>query len=285
PRNFPGRSGTDEDSVFLCSPETATASALMGEITDPRTLPAKLGLEYPTVELPAKPLLDVDMLVEPPPIVEAREIDLLKGPNVHSLPPLDPLPDTLELPVLLKVGDDLSTDEISPAGSRVLPYRSNIPKIAEFSFGPVDRTYPARATAVLDAGGQGHVVIGGTNYGQGSSREHAALAPRFLGLRAVLVKGFARIHLQNLVNFGVLPLRFADPADYDRIEPGDVLTLTGVLDALDRRTPIRVTVKGKDPAFDAVYDLSDRDIEALRIGGLTNWVRARARSSSRPRIR
>ncbi|MGH7482065.1 MAG: aconitate hydratase, partial [Longimicrobiales bacterium] len=281
PRNFPGRSGTEEDSVFLCSPETATASALMGEITDPRTLEQKLGMEYPKAEEPRKRLLNLDMLVAPAPPEEAADIDLLRGPNIQSLPPLEPLPETLRLPVLLKVGDDVSTDEILPAGSRVLPFRSNIPKIAEFSFGAIDHSYPARAKALLDAGEHGHAVVGGTNYGQGSSREHAALAPRFLGLRAVIVNGFARIHLQNLVNFGVLPLRFADPADYDRLEQGDVLTLTDIRGALDRGAPISVERERGAVRFEAVHDLSEREVAALLIGGLTNWVRERAADPER----
>ncbi len=220
PRNFPGRSGTREDKVCLVSPETATASALTGVITDPRTL----GIPYPRIADPDDPIINREMFVSPLPLEAALQVALVKGPNIASLPTLEPLPDEIEAPVLLKVADDVSTDDIMPAGARVLPFRSNIPKIAEFSF---DITYAARARQV-----KGHVVVGRSNYGQGSSREHAALGPQFLGLRAVLAKGCARIHSQNLSNFGVLPLTFVDPADYDGIQTGDVLRLTGVRRAL-----------------------------------------------------
>jgi aconitate hydratase len=176
PRNFPGRSGTNEDSVYLCSPETAAAAALTGQITDPRDLPQRLGIEYPRIKLPALSSVNTAMLEPPLPPEEARRVQLVSGPNVSSLPDFDPLPDRIEAPVVLKVGDDVSTDEILPAGERVLPYRSNIPKLAEFAFTRIDESYPGRALATRDRGG--HIVIGGSNYGQGSSREHAVLAPR-----------------------------------------------------------------------------------------------------------
>src|SRR2546421_8583789 len=229
PRNFPGRSGTRDDRVWLCSPETAAASALMGEITDPRTLAERFGLSAPKFEPPENQILNTDMLVAPPESGEG--VELVKGPNIASLPEFPGLSDEIRAPVLLKVGDNVSTDEIMPAGQRVLPFRSNIPKMAEFVFDPIDETFPQRAQDVRDSGG--HIVVGGDNYGQGSSREHAAIAPRFLGLQAVIAKNFARIHWQNLVNFGILPLEFAEPADYDRIEQGDVLVLDGVREALE----------------------------------------------------
>ncbi len=279
PRNFPSRSGTREDSVFLCSPETATASALMGEITDPRTL----DFPYPRAEEPEHRMLNLQMLVEPPPAQEAKNVDLLKGPNIESLPELDPLPDTFEVPVLLKVGDDISTDEIMPAGSRILPFRSNVPRISDFVFEVIDPTYPERAKEVLSGGG--HAVIGGTNYGQGSSREHAAIAPRYLGLRVVIAKGFARIHLQNLVNFGVLPLTFADPADYEALDHGDVLRITGLWSALDEGRPIIVEVVDRDRSFETAYHFSDRELAALKVGGLTNWIRERADEEAADRER
>ena len=222
PRNFPGRSGTKDDQVCLVSPETAAASALMGVITDPRDL----AMPYPKVADPLQPILNTKMLQPPLPPKASRQIDLQKGPNIISLPKLDPLPDELELPVLLKVGDNISTDEILPAGARVLPFRSNIPAISQFAFEIIDPTYPARATEVRESGG--HLIVGGDNYGQGSSREHAALAPRYLGLRVVIAKSFARIHWQNLVDFGILPLTFDDGEGYEQCQLGDVLKLAGV---------------------------------------------------------
>ena len=200
----------------------------------------------------------------------------MKGPNISTLPDFEELPDALELPVLLKVGDNVSTDEIMPAGSRVLPFRSNIPKIAEFAFERIDETYAGRAKEVRDAGG--HAIIGGSNYGQGSSREHAALAPRYLGLRAVIVRSFARIHWQNLVNFGVLPFAFQDAADYDRIEPGDRLRLTGLKRLGERR---RLTVENvtRKMEFAVTHDLSPRQAKIVLAGGLTNWVRESSRSA------
>ena len=191
-------------------------------ITDPRDL----GMPYPRIVDPDAPLLNTQLLVSPLPPEEAGAVVLERGPNIAALPDFDALPDELSLPVILKVGDDLSTDEILPAGARVLPYRSNIPKISEFAFDMVDQGYPTRARNVRERGG--HAVVAGENYGQGSSREHAALAPRYLGLRVVIARSFARIHWQNLVNFGVLPLRLDDPSEYDRIEANDVLTLDAV---------------------------------------------------------
>ena len=218
PRNFPGRSGTEEDSVFLCSPETAAASALFGRITDPRSL----DIPCPRLADPETVAVNTALLAPPPPAVEARSVELVKGPNIRSLPEFDPLPDNLALPVLLKMGDDVSTDEILPAGAKALPYRSNIQKIEDFAFERIDLAYVEHARAVR--GTTGHAVVAGRNYGQGSSREHAAVAPRDLGLRLVLAKGFARIHRQNLINYGVLPLLFVHPEDYDRLRKGDVRT-------------------------------------------------------------
>ena len=185
------------------------------------------------------------------------------------------------MPVILKVGDDVSTDEIMPAGGRVLPFRSNIPKISRFVFDVIDETYAARADEVRDRGG--HAVVGGENYGQGSSREHAALAPRHLGLRLVIAKSFARIHWQNLVNFGILPLTFDDPADYDVVEQGDVIATSGVHDALTQGRQLQARIKGKDRSLSLRHDLSGRQLELLRLGGVINWMRSRKLGSSRGR--
>jgi len=262
PRNFPGRSGTREDRVFLCSPETATASALKGEITDPHDL----DVDYPRVSDPADPILDSRHLMAPLPEPESSRIKLIKGPNIASLPEFEAIGDDLELTILLKMADDISTDEIMPAGNEVLPYRSNIPRIADFCFGPVDADYVGNAHDTGD-----HTVIAGGNYGQGSSREHAAIAPRYLGLRVVVAKGFARIHWQNLVNFGVLPLRFDSDADYDALESGQTLRFSGLHKALKEGDTLSAeTPKGR---ITLRHDLTPRQVEVLLDGGLINWMK------------
>jgi len=272
PRNFPGRSGTREDKVCLVSPETATASALTGVITDPRTL----SISYPRIADPDHPIINREMFMPPLPLEAALHVDLVKGPNIASLPTFEPLPDEIEVPVLLKVGNDISTDEIMPPGLRVLPFRSNIPRIAEFSFDRLDPTYAARAKQV-----KGHVVVGGSNYGQGSSREHAALGPQYLGLRAVLAKGFARIHSQNLINFGVLPLTFVDPADYDGIQAGDVLRLTGVRRTLTEGGGLVVENVRRQQQFQVRHFMSPRQVQFLLRGGLINWMKERLMTDGR----
>jgi aconitate hydratase len=270
PRNFPGRSGTREDKVCLVSPETAAASALTGIITDPGTLE----IAYPRVIEPDDIIINTEMLLPPLPLEESRKVKIVKGPNIASLPDLTPPPDTLELPILLKLGDNISTDTISPAGARALPFRSNISQIAKFSYDIVDGTYHDRAMRVRALGG-GHAIVGGRNYGQGSSREHAALAPRSLGLHMVIAKGVARIHWQNLVNFGILPLIFMDAADYDRLEQGDVIRVESIHTAIKSGPTIPVKNLTRKLTFVARHGLSDRQVDVYMAGGLINWKKGR----------
>ncbi|MGH3353222.1 MAG: aconitate hydratase [Nocardioides sp.] len=274
PRNFPGRSGTADDSVFLCSPETAAAAALTGEITDPRDLPRLLDIGWPSLDLPERSSVNTSMLEPPLPLDEAARTELVKGPNISSLPDFDPLPDRLEVPVGLVVGDDISTDEILPAGARVLPFRSNIPKLAEFTFGQVDEGYVERVQQWREEGG--HAVVGGANYGQGSSREHAAITPRFLGLRLVLADSYARIHWQNLANFGVLALEFAGSTDHDEVRVGDRLVIEGLRDALadGREITVRNTTRNRD--YPVTHRLSERQIAMVLAGGMIPWLRKKA---------
>jgi len=264
PRNFPGRSGTREDQVYLCSPETATASALTGVITDPRDLDR----DYPRFVEPKKIRINTEMLVAP--ADRPQTIELEKGPNIKPLPEFDPLPQRLAGPVLLKVGDDISTDEIMPAGARVLPYRSNIPEISKFVFSRVDEHFYERA---MDFGQKAFFVIGGDNYGQGSSREHAAIAPRYLGLRAVVAKSFARIHWQNLINFGILPLTFSDPADWERIDVNDTLVISNVRQAIEQGQGVTLFNQTQNHPIEVGISLTDRQIEMILAGALINVVR------------
>ncbi len=266
PRNFPDRSGTAEDSVFLCSPETAAASALRGEITDPRDL----GQDYPRIAPPDRPHVDPGQFIHPLPPAEAREVTLVTGPNIGEMPVLDGIEDNLDLPVLLKLGDDISTDEIMPAGTEILPYRSNIPEIANFVFRVIDKGYPDRARQVQAE--DGHAIVAEENYGQGSSREHAAVAPRCLGLRAVLARSFARIHTQNLINYGILPLVIESADDLARLEQGTTVRLRGIRDALRDGTAFAAET-GDGAAIRFANGLSARQAEIVLAGGIIGWCR------------
>ncbi len=262
-RNFEGRSGTKDAKVYLASPEVAAACAITGVITDPRDLKVKAE----NVELPEKYVLDDRMVIFPP--ADGHSIEVLRGPNIKPLPTRDRISETVSGTVLLKVGDNITTDHIMPAGAKVLPLRSNVPAISQYVFESVDPTFPKRAK---EAGGG--FIVGGANYGQGSSREHAALAPMYLGVRAVIVKGFARIHLANLINFGILPLTFANESDYDKIDRDDKLEFstkgleTGrlVLRNLTKKIDIPVT-----------HSLSARDLEIVRAGGTLAYVKEQAK--------
>jgi aconitate hydratase len=265
PRNFPGRSGTMGDKVYLCSPETAAAAGLFGVVTDPREL-GRL-MEWPRVKNPERYVVDDSSIIFPLPPDEAQRVAIVTGPNIVPFPDFDELPDELALEVIIKVGDNISTDTIMPAGNKVLPYRSNIPAISRFVFEQIDPDFPSRAKEK----GNG-VVIGGDNYGQGSSREHAALAPRYLGIRAKIAKSFARIHKANLINFGILPLTFKYPADYDLVNQGEMVLFRGVRNLVaSGAREIPVVVAGREIV--TLLDVSDRERKDLLAGGTLNYVK------------
>ena len=262
-RNFEGRSGTKDAKVYLVSPETAVAAALTGEITDPTLLG-----DAPVVTLPSAFRVDDSAILAPANPEEAASVEVLRGPNIKEFPKSRPQEDSLTAELILKVGDNITTDHIMPAGSKILPYRSNIPYLSRFCFAVCDETFPDRAKAAGES-----IVVGGANYGQGSSREHAALVPLYLGVRAVIAKSFARIHAANLINAGILPLTFADPADYDKLEAGDRLTLSGVHAGMESGT-ITLTDETKGIRVALSCSFTDRQREMLKAGGLLAYTKA-----------
>lgn len=272
PRNFPDRSGTKEDSVYLVSPETATISALTGKITDPRKMEELFDMKYPDFHEPDDYIVNTEMLLAPE--SNGQNTELVKGPNISTMPVFSELSD-FEVPVLLKMEDNISTDEILKAGAEVLPFRSNIPEISKFSFTVIDESFYDRAIQARDEFG-GHVVVAGGNYAQGSSREHAAIAPRYLGQRAVIAKSYARIAWQNLANFGILPLEFENPGAYDDIDQGDILKVENIRQQVENGSEITVSNVTKGTKIKTRHTLSDRQTEAVLDGGVINTFRKRA---------
>lgn len=269
PRNFPDRSGTKDDQVHLCSPETAAASALTGKITDPRDIASLYTMEYPQFEDPELHIINEDMLVAP--AEDGSKVELKKGPNIKSLPEIEALKSDYEVPVLLKMQDNISTDEILKAGAEVLPFRSNLPEISKYSYTVIDETFYDRAMETKEKTG-GHIVVAGDNYAQGSSREHAALAPKYLGQVAVIAKSYARIAWQNLVNFGILPLEFENPDDLEKIEQGDTVEFKNLRQLVENRSTIEVLIKKEtgEVSIPTKHSLSDRQIRVLLKGGIIN---------------
>ena len=262
-RNFEGRSGTADGQVYLVSPETAVAAALTGEITDPRLLG-----EMPEIKMPEKFVIDDTAVIAPASPEEAESLEVLRGPNIKPFPTEIPQEDTITAEIGLKVGDNITTDHIMPAGAKILPYRSNIPHLSQFCFGVCDTSFPERAKALGRS-----IIVGGSNYGQGSSREHAALVPMYLGVRAVITKSFARIHVANLINAGIMPLTFKNPDDYDKLNQGDKLTLSNVFEGMDKG---EITLKNETTgeSFELLVSFTERQKAILKAGGLLSYTKS-----------
>ncbi len=261
-RNFEGRSGTADGQVYLVSPETAVAAAITGEITDPRLLG-----EMPEIKMPEKFLIDDTAVISPATPEEAKELEVLRGPNIKPFPQELPQTDSLTAELALKVGDNITTDHIMPAGAKILPYRSNIPHLSQFCFGVCDTSFPERAKALGRS-----IIVGGSNYGQGSSREHAALVPMYLGVRAVITKSFARIHVANLINAGIMPLTFKNPEDYDKLTQGDKLTLSNVFEGMDSGN-IALKNETTGESFELSVSFTERQKAILKAGGLLSYTK------------
>jgi len=263
-RNFEGRSGTADGQVYLCSPETAVAAALTGEITDPTLMEA-----IPNITLPSLFKIDDSAIISPADASEADAVEILRGPNIKKFPDTHPVTDSIKAPLMLKVGDNITTDHIMPAGAKILPYRSNIPYLSQFCFEVCDKSFPQRA---LEAGKS--IIIGGSNYGQGSSREHAALVPLYLGVRCVIAKSFARIHVANLINAGIIPLVFKNPDDYDKLNQDDKLEICNIFDGMNTGE-ITLLNETTNEKFTLICSFSERQKEILKCGGLLGYTKAK----------